>query len=54
MPDELEAKVKAKLKENPDITWHRAVRLLVDPDAPDDEDDDRVTPELANDLTDVE
>lgn len=54
VPDKLEAKVKAKLKENPDITWHRAVRLLVDPDAAPDDDDDRVTPELANDLTDVE
>ena len=41
-PEDLEAKIKAKLKENPDITWHRAVRLLVDPNAPDDEDDDRV------------
>jgi hypothetical protein len=39
-PEDLEAKIKAKLKENPDITWHRAVRLLVDPNAPDGEDDD--------------
>jgi hypothetical protein len=40
VPDDLEAKVKVKLEEMPDITWHRAVRLLVDPDAPEDEDDD--------------
>jgi hypothetical protein len=39
-PEDLEAKIKAKLKENPDITWHRAVRLLVDPNAPDGQDDD--------------
>jgi hypothetical protein len=40
VPDGLEAQAKAKLEEKPDITWHRAVRLLVDPDAPEDEDDD--------------
>jgi DNA topoisomerase VI subunit A len=40
MPDDLEAKVKAKLEEKPDITWHRAVREVVDPDAREDEDDD--------------
>jgi hypothetical protein len=33
VPDDLEAKVKAKLEERPDMTWHRAVRLIVDPDA---------------------
>jgi hypothetical protein len=43
-PDDLAAKVKAQLEKSEDITWHRAVRLLVDPDAPeapeyeDDED----------------
>jgi hypothetical protein len=40
VPDDLETKVNAKLKEKPDITWHRAVRLVVDPDAPEDEDED--------------
>jgi hypothetical protein len=40
VPDDLEARVTAKLEEKPDITWHRAVRLLVDPDAPNEEDDD--------------
>ena len=34
VPDDLEAKVAAELQQHPDITWHRAVRLLVDPDAP--------------------
>jgi hypothetical protein len=33
VPDDLEAQIKTKMKENPDITWHRAVRLTVDPDA---------------------
>ncbi len=40
VPDDLEAQVQAKLKENPDITWHRAVRLIVDPDATPDDDDE--------------
>jgi Topoisomerase 6 subunit A/Spo11, Toprim domain len=39
-PDDLEDKVKAQLQEKPDITWYRAVRLIVDPDAPDNEDDE--------------
>jgi hypothetical protein len=36
VPDDLEAKVKAKLRQHADMPWHRAVRLIVDPDAPDD------------------
>jgi hypothetical protein len=46
VPDDLEEQVKAKLEERPDITWHRAIRLIIDPDAPpqdedeDEEDDD--------------
>jgi hypothetical protein len=40
VPDDLEAKVKAKLEEKPDATWHRAIRLLVNPDAPDNEKDE--------------
>jgi hypothetical protein len=56
VPDDLEAQIKAKLEEKPDITWHRAVRLLVDPDAPEDddaepEDDDDVDDE---DLSDID
>jgi hypothetical protein len=38
-PKGLEAKIKKLLKQKPDISWHRAVRLLIDPDAPGDEDD---------------
>jgi hypothetical protein len=37
-PDDLE--VKKKLKQYPDITWHRAIKLIVDPDAPEDDDED--------------
>jgi hypothetical protein len=40
VPDDLEARVKDQLQQHPDITWHRAVRLIVDPDAPDDEDNE--------------
>ena len=40
MPADLQRKVRSKLREQPDIPWHRAVRLIVDPDAADDEGDD--------------
>jgi hypothetical protein len=40
VPENLEAKVKDVLKEKPDIPWHRAVRLIVDPDTPEDDDDE--------------
>jgi hypothetical protein len=39
VPDDLETQVKQQLEKSPDITWHRAIRLIVDPDAPDDKDD---------------
>jgi DNA topoisomerase 6 subunit A-like protein len=39
LPKDLEAKVEKLLQEQPAITWHRAVRLIVDPDTPDDDDD---------------
>ena len=55
-PDDLAAKVKAKLEEKQDITWHRAVRLLVDPDAPEDEDDEEDDDEHEDDedLSDID
>ena len=55
VPDDLEAKVETLLKDNPDITWHRAIRLIVDPDAPEDEDDeeDDGQDEADEDLSDV-
>ena len=40
VPDDLKIKIEKLLKEKPDITWHRAIRLIVDPDAPEHEDDD--------------
>ena len=41
VPADLEAKVKKLIAENPDITWHHAVRLTVDPDyTPEDDDDE--------------
>ena len=50
VPKNLGAQVKKLLKEQPDITWYRAIELVIDPDAPvkeqnkdedeDDEDED--------------
>jgi hypothetical protein len=40
IPKSLEAKIKESLQKNPDITWHRAIRLLIDPDAPEDDDEE--------------
>jgi hypothetical protein len=56
VPTDLEAKIKAKLQEQPGICWHRAVRLLVDHDAPEDEDDEDEDGELEDDedLSDVD
>ena len=56
VPDDLEAKIKDLLQQHPDITWHRAVRLIVDPDAPDDEDDEEDDGEQEDDedLSDVD
>ena len=48
-PKNLATQIKRLLKEYPDITWHRAIELVIDPDAPvkeknkdedEDEDDD--------------
>jgi hypothetical protein len=52
VPDDLEAKVGAKLREQQDITWHRAVRLIVDPDASKEDDDSELDDD--EDLSDVE
>ena len=55
VPENLEAKVKKLLKQKPDITWHRAVELIVDPDAPvheDDDDDDEE--DDVEDLSDID
>jgi hypothetical protein len=52
IPEGLDAKVEKLLKEKPEISWHRAVRLIVDPDLTDDEDDD--DDEEEEDLSDIE
>jgi hypothetical protein len=39
-PDDLADKVNAMLKQKPHITWHRAIKLLIDPKRAEDEDDD--------------
>jgi DNA topoisomerase 6 subunit A-like protein len=49
VPHDLEAKVRKKLQEQPNIPWHRAVQLIVDPDAEDDEDEDEDEEEDIND-----
>jgi hypothetical protein len=49
VPDDLEAQIKTKLEERPHITWHRAVRLILDPDAPEDNDSE---PDDDDDLND--
>ena len=56
VPADLEAKVKAKLQANPGMTWHGAVRSLVDPDAVnDEEDDDDIDDDIDDeDLSDIE
>jgi hypothetical protein len=40
VPADLEAKAKKLIAEKPDITWHHAVRLIVDPDYTPDDDDE--------------
>ena len=56
VPDDLKAQIEKLLIEKPDITWHRAVRLTVDPDAEEDEDDDENDGEHEDDedLSDID
>ena len=42
-----------QLQEKPDITWHRAVRLIVDPDAPEDRTTKMTDDDDDEDLSDV-
>jgi hypothetical protein len=54
VPADLEAKVKKLIAENPDITWHHAVRLTVDPDyTPDDDEEDEDIDDEDEDLSDI-
>jgi hypothetical protein len=45
VPEDLKAQIKTKLEENPDIPWHRAIRLVLDPNAPDDDYADHGDPD---------
>jgi hypothetical protein len=55
VPTDLAAKVEAELEKHPDITWHRAIRQIVDPNASEDADDDEDGGELDDeDLDDVD
>jgi hypothetical protein len=40
VPKDLDAQIRKQLKQHQNITWHRAVQLVIDPDSPDDEDDE--------------
>jgi hypothetical protein len=46
VPADLEARIRAWLEAVPGITWHRAIRLIVDPDAPKDETNESEDDEL--------
>jgi hypothetical protein len=35
-PKDLQRRVAALLKRHPEMTWHRAIRLIIDPDVPPD------------------
>jgi hypothetical protein len=52
VPENLEAKVKKLLKQQPDRTWHRAVELIVNPDATEHEDDEADEEEADDDSDD--
>ena len=56
VPKNLEAKIESMFKKFSDISWHRALQLLVDPDAPEDEDDeeDDEEDEGDEDLSDID
>jgi hypothetical protein len=55
VPADLRAKVEKLLDEKQHITWHRAVRLSVDPDAPEDDDDEHGDDDDdGEDLTDID
>jgi hypothetical protein len=53
VPDDLGVKVEQLLQQRPEIAWHRAVRLIVDPDAPDDGDIDEVDDDAEDDAEDL-
>jgi hypothetical protein len=54
VPDDLKAKVEAELRQHPHMPWHRAVRLIVAPDAPNEDDDDDDDDEIDDDLSEID
>jgi hypothetical protein len=57
VPDNLEAKIKERLTQNPTMTRHRAIRLEIDPNASEDDEDheeDDGEHEDDEDLSDIE
>jgi hypothetical protein len=57
VPDDLEAKIKDRLQKNPTISWHRAIRLEIDPHAAEEakKDDDDGDEDLDDeDLSDID
>jgi hypothetical protein len=54
VPKDLEARVKSLVQKYPDISWHRAVQRLIDPDAPENEHDEKYDGEYEDDEDDDE
>jgi hypothetical protein len=52
VPDDLDAPIRKQFEQHPDITWHRALRLIVDPNALEDETDKEDDEEDDEDLSD--
>jgi hypothetical protein len=53
VPEDLATQIKTKLEEKPDIPWHRAIRLILDPDATEDNDDPDDGVDGDEDLSDI-
>ena len=53
VPKNFEAEIERLFRKYPDISWHRAVQLLIDPDAPEDEDDEEDDDEEGDDDEDL-
>jgi hypothetical protein len=49
VPEDLDTQIRKQFEQHPDITWHRALRLIVDPNTLEDEtgkEDDEEADEL--------
>jgi hypothetical protein len=54
VPEDLDAQIRKQFEQHPDIPWHGAVRLIVDPDAVEDDDGDDREHEDDEDLSDID